>query len=93
MALIDLQGVSKTYRLGGAEVRALQDVDLRIEPGEHVSKREAARWAASQMPDFATLIENALVWRERSRAAGVTDASTTEGETRRFILAVAATVC
>ena len=37
MALIDLQGVSKTYRLGGAEVRALQDVDLCIEPGEHVS--------------------------------------------------------
>ncbi len=37
MALIDLQDVSKTYRLGGDEVRALHGVSLAIEPGEHVS--------------------------------------------------------
>jgi len=35
--LIDLQDVSKTYRLGGDEVRALHGVSLAIEPGEHVS--------------------------------------------------------
>ena len=37
MALIELQGVGKTYRLGGHEVRALHGVDLTIEAGEHVS--------------------------------------------------------
>ncbi|HZV00007.1 MAG TPA: ABC transporter ATP-binding protein [Planctomycetota bacterium] len=37
MPLIDLQDVSKTYRLGGDEVRALHGVSLAIEPGEHVS--------------------------------------------------------
>jgi putative ABC transport system ATP-binding protein len=37
VALIDLQDVSKTYRLGGDEVRALHGVSLAIEPGEHVS--------------------------------------------------------
>ncbi|MEZ0227725.1 MAG: ABC transporter ATP-binding protein [Planctomycetota bacterium] len=37
MALIDLQGVGKTYRLGGHDVRALHAVDLAIETGEHVS--------------------------------------------------------
>ena len=37
MALIELQGVAKTYRLGGNEVRALQGVDLAIAKGEHVS--------------------------------------------------------
>jgi putative ABC transport system ATP-binding protein len=37
MPLIDLQGVGKTYRLGGADVRALVAVDLAIDAGEHVS--------------------------------------------------------
>ncbi len=37
MALIELQGVGKTYRLGGHEVRVLHGVDLAIEAGEHVS--------------------------------------------------------
>jgi putative ABC transport system ATP-binding protein len=37
MLLIDLQRVSKTYRLGGTDVRALSGVDLAIERGEHVS--------------------------------------------------------
>jgi putative ABC transport system ATP-binding protein len=37
MALIDLQGVGKTYRLGGADVRALVGVDVAIDAGEHVS--------------------------------------------------------
>jgi putative ABC transport system ATP-binding protein len=37
VALIDLQGVGRTYRLGGVEVRALHGVTLAIDPGEHVS--------------------------------------------------------
>ena len=36
-ALIELVGVSRTYRAGGAEVQALRDVQLRIEAGEMVA--------------------------------------------------------
>jgi len=32
--LVDMQGVSKIYRMGQVKVPALQDVNLRIEPGE-----------------------------------------------------------
>ncbi len=37
MALIDLQGVSKFYRVGDQEIRALDGVDLKIEEGEFVA--------------------------------------------------------
>src|SRR5277367_5113020 len=37
MPLIELQGVTKTYRLGGVDVHALRGVDLAIDKGEHVS--------------------------------------------------------
>lgn len=36
-ALMDLRGVSKVYGTGAAEVRALDDVDLRIEEGEFIA--------------------------------------------------------
>jgi predicted nucleotidyltransferase len=32
--------------------------------GEQVSKRKAAEWAAQQSPEWATLIQNALLWRK-----------------------------
>lgn len=32
--------------------------------GEQVSKRQAALWAAQQLPEWSTLIHNALVWRK-----------------------------
>jgi putative ABC transport system ATP-binding protein len=35
--MIELCGVSKVYRLGAQELRALNDVDLLIEPGEFVA--------------------------------------------------------
>jgi hypothetical protein len=35
--------------------------------GDHVSKREAAAWTTDQLPEHAGLIEQALVWRGRSR--------------------------
>jgi putative ABC transport system ATP-binding protein len=35
--VIELQGLSRTYDMGGAAVRALHDVTLAIEPGEHVA--------------------------------------------------------
>jgi len=37
MALLELRGVTKHYRLGGQLVRALQGFDLAIEKGEYVS--------------------------------------------------------
>jgi macrolide transport system ATP-binding/permease protein len=35
--MLELRGVSKTYRLGAHEVAALRDVTLTIEPGEYVA--------------------------------------------------------
>jgi putative ABC transport system ATP-binding protein len=37
MALVELRKVSKIYRLGGEEIRALDDVSLDIELGEFIS--------------------------------------------------------
>jgi len=37
VSLIELEGVSKIYRVGDQEIRALDTVDLRIEEGEFVS--------------------------------------------------------
>jgi putative ABC transport system ATP-binding protein len=37
MALVELRNVSKIYRLGGEEIRALDDVSLDIEAGEFIS--------------------------------------------------------
>src|SRR5205814_9679485 len=37
MALVELRNVSKIYRLGGEEIRALDDVSLDIQAGEFIS--------------------------------------------------------
>src|SRR5512136_2050735 len=37
MALVELRNVSKIYRLGGEEIRALDDVSLDIDEGEFIS--------------------------------------------------------
>src|SRR5213079_61880 len=37
MAMVELRNVSKIYRLGGEEIRALDDVSLDIQPGEFIS--------------------------------------------------------
>lgn len=37
MSLIEFEGVSKVYRVGDQEIRALDGIDLRIEEGEFVS--------------------------------------------------------
>ena len=37
MALVELRNVSKIYRLGEEEIRALDDVSLDIEEGEFIS--------------------------------------------------------
>jgi ABC-type lipoprotein export system ATPase subunit len=36
MALLELRNVSKIYRLGGEEIRALDDVSLDIEAGQFI---------------------------------------------------------
>ncbi|MCS7239906.1 MAG: ABC transporter ATP-binding protein [Candidatus Bipolaricaulota bacterium] len=36
-ALVELQGVTKIYRLGEVEVPALREVDLRVEPGDFLA--------------------------------------------------------
>ncbi|MEI8292927.1 MAG: ABC transporter ATP-binding protein [bacterium] len=37
MSLIHLEGLSKTYRVGDQEIRALDQIDLRIEEGEFIA--------------------------------------------------------
>ena len=35
--MIELSGIRKTYRQGGAEIKALDGIDLAIRPGEFVA--------------------------------------------------------
>jgi len=37
MALIELDGITRSYWLGGSELRVLKDISLRIEEGEFVA--------------------------------------------------------
>jgi predicted nucleotidyltransferase len=53
--------------------------------GEHVSKREAARWACKVLPEHAKLIRDAVVWRERSRITPRIDGAATRDAARRFV--------
>jgi hypothetical protein len=53
--------------------------------GEHVSKREAARWACEALPDHADLIRDALVWRAQSRDGVRIDGTATGDVVRRFV--------
>lgn len=52
--------------------------------GEQVSKRRAALWAQEALPEWAGLIQNALVWRQSSREKEV-DHAATFPETYRFV--------
>ncbi len=55
--------------------------------GEHVSKREGARWASQLMPEHAALIEGALAWRARPGDRSGSLRISREA-TRRFIMEV-----
>ncbi|MBJ7599162.1 MAG: DUF4111 domain-containing protein [Candidatus Dormibacteraeota bacterium] len=57
--------------------------------GEQLSKGEAARWTAREVPAFANLIRNAVACRDESRHGAVTDGSAMLDETRRFVKVVA----
>jgi hypothetical protein len=52
---------------------------------EHVSKREAARWASEELPEHEQLIRDAVVWRERSRDGSSIDGTATQEATIRFV--------
>ncbi len=56
-----------------------------VTTGGHLSKQAAAEWAMDALPQWAPLIQNALVWRLASREPSDTDASATLDETRRFV--------
>ena len=53
--------------------------------GEHVSKREAARWACEAFPEHAHLIRDAVVWRQQSRTGSPGDGRATRDATTRFM--------
>ncbi len=55
--------------------------------GEQASKRQAALWAQQELPEWAQLIRNALVWREEPDVEQGDDAATL-AETKRFVDAV-----
>ena len=57
--------------------------------GEHVSKREAARWACDVLPEHAPLIRDAVAWREQARMGPRNDGAATRDITRRFVIDVA----
>jgi len=52
--------------------------------GEQASKKQAALWAQKELPEWATLIQNALLWREAWRDENV-DHDATFPETLRFV--------
>ncbi|MEA2572842.1 MAG: hypothetical protein QOH93_140 [Chloroflexia bacterium] len=52
--------------------------------GEQASKKQAALWAKRELPEWSTLINNALLWREAWRDEDV-DAEATFPETVRFV--------
>jgi len=60
-----------------------------VRTGEHVSKREGARWASLELPQHAELIQRALVWRTSGRADREQDGADTLDATRRFVEDVA----
>jgi predicted nucleotidyltransferase len=52
--------------------------------GEFVSKKQAALWAEKELPEWASLIRNALAWRAAYRDEQV-DSAATLPETMRFL--------
>ena len=56
-----------------------------LRTGEHVSKREAARWASEEFPEHADLIRDALDWRARSSGVRRIDGTATHESTVRFV--------
>lgn len=52
--------------------------------GEQVSKKKAAEWAQSELPEWSSLIQNALIWRD-ARHDEQGDHQATYSQTVRFV--------
>ena len=52
--------------------------------GEQVSKKKAAEWAQTELPEWSSLIQNALIWRDDKREEQV-DHNATYPLTARFV--------
>jgi len=52
--------------------------------GEQVSKKKAAEWAQTALPEWSSLIQNALIWRDDKREEQV-DHNATYPLTARFV--------
>ena len=59
--------------------------------GKQASKRQAARWAQEQLPEWSGLIQNALTWRQAWREENI-DHAVTSPETSRFVHFVASRI-
>jgi predicted nucleotidyltransferase len=55
-----------------------------LKKGETVSKKQAAAWAENELPEWSSLIQHALSWREAWRDEHV-DHDATLSETRQFV--------
>jgi len=55
-----------------------------LSKGEYPSKKQAALWAAEKLPEWASFIKQALVWRSTAHDEDVDHVTTIE-ETRRFV--------
>lgn len=55
--------------------------------GEHISKKQASIWAEKELPEWASLIQNAAAWREAKVKQGEKDIdpSLTYPETEKFV--------
>ena len=58
-----------------------------IKNGEQVSKKQAAKWAMNELPEWSELIRSAVAWREAKDESQVNHESTFP-ETKKFVLFV-----
>jgi len=61
---------------------------MTLRTDRYSSKREAARWAAAELPSHAPLIADAVRWRELARHDGDIDGAATLGATIAFVRSV-----